>query len=88
MQLKLAGREVIARNLLVSVDELRRQLAERGFKTNQGSPLDWYYVANVVRKAPTSFSWRTLANGVLGNAIGILLDHASRILVLAQANKL
>jgi hypothetical protein len=29
---------------------LQQSLHERGFKTVQGNPLDWYYVAKVVRK--------------------------------------
>jgi hypothetical protein len=49
-QLKLAIRDIVARNPLVSVAALQRDLAERGFKTNQGNTLDWYYVAKVVRK--------------------------------------
>ena len=49
-QLKLAIRDIIVRNPLTSVHQLRRDLAERGFKTAQGNPLDWYYVAKVVRK--------------------------------------
>jgi hypothetical protein len=49
-QLKLAIRDIVARNPLVSVSALQRDLAVLGFKTNQGNPLDWYYVAKVVRK--------------------------------------
>jgi hypothetical protein len=49
-QLKLAIRDIVAGNPLVSVAALQRDLAERGFKTNQGNTLDWYYVAKVVRK--------------------------------------
>jgi hypothetical protein len=49
-QLKLALRDIVARNPLVSVAALQRDLAERGFKTNQGNTVDWYYVAKVFRK--------------------------------------
>jgi len=50
VQLKLAIRDLVVRNPLISVHQLRRDLADRGFKTAQGNPLDWYYVAKVVRK--------------------------------------
>ena len=49
-QLKLAIRDIVARNPLISVHQLRRDLADKGFKTTNGTPLDWYYVAKVVRK--------------------------------------
>lgn len=49
-QLKLAIRNIIVRDPLLSVSALQRALHERGFKTVQGNPLDWYYVAKVVRK--------------------------------------
>jgi hypothetical protein len=37
-QLKLAIRDIVVRNPLVSVHQLRRDLAERGFKTANGIP--------------------------------------------------
>jgi hypothetical protein len=49
-QLKLAIRDEVARNPLVSVSALQRALQVRGFKTAQGNPLDWYYVSKVIRK--------------------------------------
>src|ERR1039458_432465 len=49
-QLKLAIRDIVARNPLVSTHQLRRDLLDRGFKTAAGNPLDWYYVAKVLRK--------------------------------------
>jgi hypothetical protein len=49
-QLKLAIRNLVARNPLLSVSGLQRASQERGFKTTQGNPLDWYYVAKVIRK--------------------------------------
>ena len=49
-QLKLAIRDLVARNPLVSVSALQSALQERGFKTAQGNPLDWYYVSKVIRK--------------------------------------
>jgi len=49
-QLKLAIRDIVVRNPLVSVHQLRRDLAERNFKTANGNPPDWYYVAKVVRE--------------------------------------
>jgi hypothetical protein len=50
VQLKLAIRDLVVRNPLISVHQLRRDLADKGFKTNDGNPLDWYYVAKVLRK--------------------------------------
>lgn len=35
---------------MLSVSALQRDLHEHGFKTANGNPLDWYYVAKVVRK--------------------------------------
>jgi hypothetical protein len=49
-QLKLAIRDIVARNPLVSTHQLRRDLYDRGFKTAADNPLDWYYVAKVLRK--------------------------------------
>jgi hypothetical protein len=49
-QLKLAIRDIVVRNPLCSVHQLRRDLLDKGFKTANGNPLDWYYVAKVVRK--------------------------------------
>jgi hypothetical protein len=49
-KLKLAIRDIIVRNPLISVHQLRRDLAGRDFKTAEGNPLDWYYVAKVVKK--------------------------------------
>jgi hypothetical protein len=49
-QLKLAIRDAIARNPLMSVVQLQDALKERGFKTAQGNPLDWRYVSRLVRK--------------------------------------
>jgi hypothetical protein len=49
-QLKLAIRNEIARNPLVSVLHLQNALKERGFKTAEGNPLHWHYLAKLVRK--------------------------------------
>jgi hypothetical protein len=49
-QIKLAIYDIIVRDPLLSVSALQQSLHERGFKTVQGNPLDWYYVAKVVRK--------------------------------------
>jgi hypothetical protein len=49
-RLKLAIRDIIVRNPLISGHQLCRELAELKFVTAQGNPLDWYYVAKVVRK--------------------------------------
>jgi len=49
-QIKLAVRDLIVRNPLISGHQLCRDLAEKGFKTSNGNPLDWYYVAKLVRK--------------------------------------
>jgi hypothetical protein len=48
--LKLAVRDVVARNPLISVRALQNELKERGYMTAQGNTLDWQYVAKVVRK--------------------------------------
>ena len=49
-QLKLAIRNEIARNPLISVLQLQGALKERGFKTSEGNPLLWHYPAKLVRK--------------------------------------
>jgi hypothetical protein len=49
-QVKLAIRDEIARNPIVSVLQLQERLKKRGFQTAQGNPLDWHYVAKLVRK--------------------------------------
>jgi hypothetical protein len=50
VQLKLAVRDIIVRNPLISGHQLCRDLATKGFRTANGNPLDWYYVAKLVRK--------------------------------------
>jgi hypothetical protein len=49
-QLKLAIRDVIARNPIISVVQLQNALKARGFVTAAGNPLDWVYVSKLVRK--------------------------------------
>jgi hypothetical protein len=49
-KLKLAVRDLVARNPLTSTHQLCRDLKERGFQTVNGNPLDWYYVDKIVRK--------------------------------------
>lgn len=49
-QLKLAIRNEVARNPLISVVQLQNALKERGFKTANGNPLDWVYISKLVRK--------------------------------------
>ena len=49
-RLKLAVRDVVGRNPLISVRALQNELKEKGFQTQQGNPLGWQYVAKVVRK--------------------------------------
>lgn len=49
-QLKLAIRDIVARNPLISVVQLQNALKSKGFKTARGNPLDWRYVAKLVRK--------------------------------------
>jgi hypothetical protein len=49
IKLKLAIRDCIARNPLMTIVQLQNALKERGFKAAQGN-LDWRYVAKVVRK--------------------------------------
>ena len=43
-------RDVVGSNPLISVRALQNELKEKGFQTQQGNPLDWQYVAKVVRK--------------------------------------
>lgn len=49
-QISLAIRDVIARNPMISVLQLQAVLKERGFKTAEGNPLHWHYLAKLVRK--------------------------------------
>ena len=49
-RLKLAVRDIVGRNPLIAVRALQKQLKDKGFQTAQGNPLDWQYVAKVVRK--------------------------------------
>jgi hypothetical protein len=49
-RLKLAVRDAIAANPVISVHALQAELKTRGFQTPQGNTLDWYYVAKLVRK--------------------------------------
>jgi hypothetical protein len=49
-QVKLAIRNELARNPIISVVQLQNALKERGFQTAQGNPLDWRYVSKLVRK--------------------------------------
>lgn len=49
-QIRLAIRDVVARNPLISVLQLQSVLKERGFKTAEGNALHWHYLAKLVRK--------------------------------------
>jgi hypothetical protein len=49
-RLKLAIRNEVARNPIISVVQLQNVLKERGLKTAKGNPLDWRYVSKLVRK--------------------------------------
>jgi hypothetical protein len=49
-QVKLAIRDVVARNPLITVVQLQHALKERGFRTANDNPLDWRYVSNLLRK--------------------------------------
>jgi hypothetical protein len=49
-QLKLAIRNEIGRNPLVTVVQLQKSLEEKGFQTAQGYTLYWRYVSKLVRK--------------------------------------
>jgi hypothetical protein len=49
-RLKRAVRDLVGRNPLISAHALQNELKDRGFMTAQGNPLDWQYVAKVVRK--------------------------------------
>src|ERR1700730_16491775 len=49
-ELKLAIRNEIARNPLVSVLALQNALKEKGYHTAQGNTLDWRYVSKLVHK--------------------------------------
>lgn len=49
-QLKLAIRNEVARNPVVSVVQLQNALKKRGFQTANGNPLDWRYVSKLLRK--------------------------------------
>src|ERR1700756_929061 len=48
-QLKLAIRNILARDPLTSVQKLQRDLQKKGFQTAAGNPLDWHYVSKLVR---------------------------------------
>ena len=48
--IKLVIRDQIAINPIVSVRRVQLVLHEGGFQTYQGKPLDWHYVAKLVRK--------------------------------------
>jgi hypothetical protein len=50
VKLKLAIRNIIVRNPLISGHQLCRDLAAQNFVTALGNPLDWFYVAKLVRK--------------------------------------
>jgi hypothetical protein len=50
VQLKLAIRDVVARNPIITVVQLQNTLRERGFHTANGNPLDWRYVSKMLRK--------------------------------------
>src|SRR6266436_3069539 len=50
VQIKLAVRDLIVRNPLISGHQLCRDLAEKGLKTSNGNALDWHYVAKLVRR--------------------------------------
>jgi len=47
---ELAIRDEIARNPLISAVQVQNALRERDFKTANGNPLDWVYLAKLVRK--------------------------------------
>lgn len=49
-QLRLAIRDILARDPLTSVQKLQRDLKLRGFQTAAGNTLDWHYVSKIVRK--------------------------------------
>jgi hypothetical protein len=49
-QLKLAIRDEVAKNPVISVLQLQGALHKRGFKTAEGNPLHWHYLAKLVRK--------------------------------------
>lgn len=49
-KLKLAIRDAIARNPLISVLQLQNALYKSGFHTAEGNPLNWHYLAKLVRK--------------------------------------
>jgi hypothetical protein len=49
-RVKLAVRDLVGRNPLISVKALQDELKKIGFQTPSGNPLDWRYVAKVVRK--------------------------------------
>ena len=49
-QLRMAVRDILARDPLTSVQKLQRDLKERGFQTAAGNTLDWHYASKIVRK--------------------------------------
>lgn len=49
-RIKLAIRDEIARNPLIATHQLQSRLLKRGFQTTSGNPLDWHYLAKLIRK--------------------------------------
>lgn len=49
-KIRRAIRDVLALDPLISVDALREALVKKNFKTAAGNPLDWTYIAKLVRK--------------------------------------
>jgi hypothetical protein len=49
-KLKLAIRDVMGKNPLISVYALQKELKNKGFQTYEGNPIEWHYLAKVVRK--------------------------------------
>lgn len=48
--IKISIRDQIAINPIVSVRAIQTALHEGGFQTYQGKPLDWYYIAKLIKK--------------------------------------
>lgn len=49
-RIKRAIRDILVIDPLISVQKLQDRLLDRGFKTAAGNPLEWRYVAKLVRK--------------------------------------
>ena len=48
--IKIIIRDQIAINPIVSVRKVQMALHENGFQTYQGKPLDWHYIAKLIKK--------------------------------------